>query len=200
MDPEIVAWRRRQRTLLLARREATPQEARQRAAHSVAAKLSEHVAARGYSSIGLYWPIKHEINLLSWAQALAQQSGVVLCLPVVVARKAPLEYWRWQQGEKLARGFWDVPVPARRDVVLPDLMLAPLVGFDQENYRLGYGGGYFDRTLASLAQRPAVIGIGYEFAALTSIFPQPHDIAMDAVVTEQHTTLPPDGSNHDTRS
>jgi 5,10-methenyltetrahydrofolate synthetase len=200
MDPEVAAWRRRQRTLLLAKREALPQAARQQAAQSVAARLTEHVAARGYSSIGLYWPIKHEINLISWAQTLAEKSGVVLCLPAVVAQKTPLEYWRWQQGEPLARGIWDIPVPSRRDVVVPDLMLAPLVGFDQDNYRLGYGGGYFDRTLASLARRPVVIGIGYDFGALDSIFPQTHDIPMDAVVTEQRCTLPHDGGQHDTRS
>jgi 5,10-methenyltetrahydrofolate synthetase len=79
-------------------------------------------------------------------------------------------------------------------------MLAPLVGFDRDNYRLGYGGGYFDRTLASLARRPVVIGIGYDFGALDSIFPQNHDIPMDAVVTEQRCTLSDDGGNHDTGS
>jgi 5-formyltetrahydrofolate cyclo-ligase len=198
MDPEVAAWRRGQRTMLLAQREAMPQEARQHAAQAVAGRLNEFVATRGCSSIGLYWPIKHEINLLSWAQALAEQSGVVLCLPVVIKRQAPLEYWRWQQGEPLGRGIWDIPIPARRDVVLPDLMLAPLVGFDRDNYRLGYGGGYFDRTLASLAQRPAVIGIGYAFSVLDSIFPQSHDIPMDAVVTEQRCTLPHDGGDDDT--
>ena len=198
MGPEVTAWRRSQRTMLLARREAMPQEARQHAAQAVASRLDEFVAARGYSSIGLYWPIKHEINLLSWAQALAQRSGVVLCLPVVVKRQAPLEYWRWRQGEPLGRGIWDIPIPTRRNVVLPALMLAPLVGFDRNNYRLGYGGGYFDRTLASLDPRPAVIGIGYAFSELDSIFPQSHDIPMDAVVTEQRCTLPHDGGDNDT--
>lgn len=200
MDAEVAAWRRQQRTTLLARRKAMPQQARQRAAASVAVTLSERVAAAGYASIGLYWPIRHEINLLAWAQTLSQRSGVALCLPVVVKREAPMEYWRWQQGEPLDRGIWDIPVPTRRDVLLPDLMLAPLVGFDRDNYRLGYGGGYFDRTLASLAQRPAVIGVGYAFSALDSIFPQPHDIAMDAVVTEQRCILPQEGNGHDTGS
>jgi 5,10-methenyltetrahydrofolate synthetase len=188
IDAEVAAWRRQQRTRLLAQRETLPQPLRQQAAQCVGAQLTGLIAAGGHCSIGLYWPIKLEINLISWAQDLAQQSGIALCLPVVVDRNAPLEYWRWQSGEKLARGFWDIPVPARRDVVLPDLMLAPLVGFDRDNYRLGYGGGYFDRTLAARAQRPAVIGIGYAFSALDSIFPQPHDIPMDAVVTEQTAT------------
>jgi 5,10-methenyltetrahydrofolate synthetase len=64
-------------------------------------------------------------------------------------------------------------------------MLAPMVGFDRAKYRLGYGGGYFDRTLASLPRRPLVVGIGYEFSALDTIFPQPHDIPMDEVLTER---------------
>jgi 5,10-methenyltetrahydrofolate synthetase len=196
MDPVVARWRREQRARLLAQRTAMPPEARRRAADIVAEKLDAIVATRRFATIGLYWPIKHEINLLYWADALGRRDNLVLCLPVVVTRGAPLEYWRWTQGEPLARGFWDIPVPARREVVTPDLMLAPLVGFDQANYRLGYGGGYFDRTLASLRRRPMVIGIGHDFGALETIFPQPHDIPMDAVLTEQRETLPPDWRNH----
>jgi 5-formyltetrahydrofolate cyclo-ligase len=85
-----------------------------------------------------------------------------------------------------------------RDVLSPDLLLAPLVGFDQNNYRLGYGGGYFDRTLASLQPRPIVIGVGYEFSALETIFPQPHDIPMRAVLTERRDTLPAKWNEHAT--
>jgi len=200
MEPELAAWRREQRKTLLAMREAMPVEARQRAARIVTAKLGAFVENRQFSTIGLYWPIRHEINLLPWAEAWALRSGGVLCLPVVVARKAPLEYWRWKPGDALQRGFWDIPIPANRETVIPDLMLAPLVGFDPENYRLGYGGGYFDRTLAAFAQPPVVIGIGFDFGALDSIFPQPHDIPMDAVVTEQRDTLPPERRDDDTRS
>jgi 5-formyltetrahydrofolate cyclo-ligase len=191
MNPEVNAWRRQQRTALLGLRQAIPQEDRQRAAGIVAAKLDTIIARRPIASIGLYWPIKQEINLLPWANERAKQ-GMVLCLPVVVTPKAPLEYWRWNQGEDLTRGIWNIPVPAQRDVVLPDLMLAPVVGFDQANYRLGYGGGYFDRTLASLNQRPMVVGIGYAFSALGTIFPQQHDIPMDTVLTETN-----DRRNHD---
>lgn len=189
MDATVTAWRREQRTRLRARRQALPLDARQNAARVVAARLDTFVAAGRYRTIGLYWPIKHEINLLYWAETLAAARDVVLCLPVVVARNVALEYWRWRQGDPLDRGFWDIPVPARREVVMPDLMLAPLVGFDRANYRLGYGGGYFDRTLAARAPRPIVIGVGYDFGALDTIFPQPHDIPMDGVVTELRDTL-----------
>jgi 5-formyltetrahydrofolate cyclo-ligase len=191
MDAEVTAWRRRQRQALLAMRQAMPADARQHAAHAVAARLGRFVASQRYTTVGLYWPINHEINLLPWAEELARRTGTVLCLPVVVERKAPLEYWRWTQGGPLGRGIWDIPVPARREVVTPELMLAPLLGFDRANFRLGYGGGYFDRTLASLSRRPMVVGIGHDFGLLETIFPQPHDIPMDAVVTEQRDTLPP---------
>lgn len=186
--PDVAAWRRGQRARLLAERETMSPESRQHAASAVAARLGDFLATKRIATLGLYWPIKHEINLLAWADALVRQTGIVLCLPVVIAPKQPLEYWRWRQGEPLGRGIWNIPVPARREVAVPELMLAPLVGFDRDNYRLGYGGGYFDRTLAALEPRPLVVGIGYEFSALDTIFPQPHDIAMDAVLTEQRCT------------
>jgi 5-formyltetrahydrofolate cyclo-ligase len=195
MDPTVNAWRREQRAILLNARQAMTPDVRQHAAEIIAGKLDDIVARRHCAVVGFYWPIKQEINLLPWANELARR-GMVLCLPVVVTPKAPLEYWRWIQGEDLARGIWNIPVPARRDVVLPDLMLAPLVGFDRANYRLGYGGGYFDRTLASLPQRPMVVGVGCEFSSLETIFPQPHDIPMDAVLTERGDGLPSDSRTH----
>ncbi len=194
MDPTVGSWRRQRRATLLGMRPAISLDERQRAAEIIARKLDEIVAAQGIATIGLYWPIKQEINLLPWAGA--QKRKLTLCLPVVVTPKAPLEYWRWAPGDNMARGIWNIPVPAQRDVVPPDLMLAPLVGFDQARYRLGYGGGYFDRTLESISKRPIVIGIGYDFSALDTIFPQPHDIPMDAVLTEHRELLPSDWRTH----
>jgi 5,10-methenyltetrahydrofolate synthetase len=197
MEPSVNAWRREQRARLIALREALSPEERRLVAQAVADRLDRILVALGVTTIGLDWPIKHEINLLDWASAQAAQGRLRLCLPVVVTPKAPLEYWRWAPGEALVRGVWNIPTPAQRDVALPELLLAPLVGFDQAKYRLGNGGGYFDRTLASLPQRPVVIGIGHEFGALATIFPQPHDIPMDAVLTERRQMLPPDWSTDD---
>jgi 5-formyltetrahydrofolate cyclo-ligase len=197
MDQTVNSWRREQRAALLGTRHAIPQEERRIAAEIVAGKLNDIVSRRRIATIGLYWPIRQEINLLPWANELARR-GVVLCLPVVVTPKAPLEYWRWTEGDVMARGIWNIPIPARRDVVLPDLMLAPMVGYDRAKYRLGYGGGYFDRTLAALRQRPMVVGVGYGFSALETIFPQPHDIPMDEVLTELSDGLSSDRSIHAT--
>lgn len=82
----------------------------------------------------------------------------------------------------MARGVWNIPVPAAPDPVTPDLVIVPLLGVDEAGYRLSNGGGYYDRTLAALAPRPRAIGVGHDFAALPTIFPQPWDIAMDLVL------------------
>jgi 5,10-methenyltetrahydrofolate synthetase len=84
----------------------------------------------------------------------------------------------------LARGVYDIPYPDEGPEVRPATVLLPMNGFDAGGYRLGYGGGYFDRTLAALDDRPRVIGVTYELARLPTIHPQPWDIPMDYVVTE----------------
>ena len=85
----------------------------------------------------------------------------------------------------MERGHWNILVPSTDAArVVPDIMLSPLVGWDVAGYRLGFGGGYFDRTLAATHPRPYVIGVGLQAARVPTIFPQPHDIAMDAIVTE----------------
>jgi len=111
--------------------------------------------------------------------------GVRAALPVVVEKKQPMQFRLWSPGCRMERGVWNIPIPADGPAVTPDVVIAPLVGFDAEYYRLGCGGGYFDRTLASLARKPFVVGIGYAASRLATIHPQPHDIPMDAIVTEE---------------
>ena len=180
---DIAAWRRETRAGLYAAREALTAEQRHDAARTIAAGLDRYRTDHKPEWIGLYWPIKHEPNLLAWARERSRE--VKFCLPVVVARGQPLEYWDWTPGDAMRSGVWGIPVPARREVVTPDLMIAPLVGFDRARYRLGNGGGYFDRTLAARADRPFVIGVGYACGALETIHPQSHDIPMDMIVTEK---------------
>jgi 5-formyltetrahydrofolate cyclo-ligase len=169
------------------------QSERTQAAIAIAEKLDRLTAERRITRIGIYWPIRHEPNLIPWARAMAQRTGAILCLPVVVTPKAPLEYWRWQPGDPMQAGIWNIPTPVQRDLQSPDLVLAPLVGFDLENYRLGYGGGYFDRTLAAPGRRPLAVGIGYDVCRLETIFPQPHDVPMTIILTECRETKPSAG-------
>ena len=93
-------------------------------------------------------------------------------------------YRRWRPGDPLIDGVWGIPIPQKREITLPQAVLAPLVGFDRQCYRLGYGGGYFDRTLAALTPRPVAIGVGFELSQLETIHPQDFDIPMDLIVTE----------------
>jgi 5-formyltetrahydrofolate cyclo-ligase len=111
-----------------------------------------------------YWPFRGEPDLREWLERL-EARGAQCALPVVVEARAPLVFRIWKRGEKLERGVWDIPVPAAGEEVCPDVVIAPIVGYDRDAYRLGYGGGYFDRTLAAIRKRPLIIGVGYSQAA-----------------------------------
>ena len=179
-------WRREQRTRLLEQRRLMPSAERRSLGDLVIANLDRIVEARDVKVLGIYWPIKREIDLLAWAASVAARRPVALALPVVTTPKAPLDYCVWRKGDPMTRGFWDIPVPAEQVPASPDVVIAPLVGFCG-CWRLGYGGGYFDRTLAALAAagaRPLKIGVGFEIGRLPTVYPQPHDIPMDAMVTE----------------
>jgi 5,10-methenyltetrahydrofolate synthetase len=112
-------------------------------------------------------------------------AGATVALPLVEVKHAPLVFRRWTPETRMVRGDWNIPVPPETAApVTPEITLAPLMGWDPAGYRLGYGGGYFDRTLAALSPRPVTIGVGFQAARLDTIHPQPHDIALDVIVTE----------------
>jgi 5-formyltetrahydrofolate cyclo-ligase len=181
------AWRRSERERLLALRQGLPPRERRDMGERIADRLRGALAARP-GALGVYWPFRAEFDprpLVEWAAA----EGRVIALPVVVDRKGPLEYRAWKPGEALVDGVWNIPVPEKRELVVPATVLAPLVGFDRACYRLGYGGGYFDRTLAALQPRPYAIGVGFAFQEIATIHPQDFDIAMDAIVTEAELRL-----------
>jgi 5-formyltetrahydrofolate cyclo-ligase len=179
---QVKAWRRGERERLIALRMALPPATRRAAGECIAATLQELIAGRR-GILGVYWPFRAEFDPRPLIDALAA-SGRRVALPVVVDKKGPLEYRAWAPGEALIAGVWDIPIPQKRDVVVPDAVLAPLVGFDRQGYRLGYGGGYFDRTLAALSPRPLAIGVGFAVQAIATIYPQLFDIPMDVIVTE----------------
>src|SRR3954447_4009680 len=186
MDLDAVKrWRRAERERLIAQRQATPPDERRRLGALIETELRALIATRP-GILGVYWPFRAEFDprpLIDWAVA----SGRTVALPVVIDRKGPLEYRAWRPGETLVDGVWNIPVPEKREIVIPAMVLAPLVGFDRRSYRLGYGGGYFDRTLAALSPKPLAIGVGFEFQAIETIYPQSFDVPMDLLVTEVET-------------
>jgi 5-formyltetrahydrofolate cyclo-ligase len=188
---DVKKWRRGERERLLALRQGMPPAERRSHGIAIAAALQKILAERP-GIIGVYWPFRAEFDprpLIEWA--VAEGRGVAL--PVVVDKKGPLEYRAWRPGEALVDGVWNIPVPEKREIVIPAAVLAPLVGFDPACYRLGYGGGYFDRTLAALKPRPLAIGVGFAAQLLDTIHPQPFDVPMDRIVTEAGSRCRPGG-------
>lgn len=177
------AWRRDERARLLTARTGLPSSARRELALRVIGNLDRLIARHPVRVLGIYWPIKREINLLDWAATLIARRNITLAMPVVTQPRSPLEYWLWQPSAPMTRGIWNIPIPAERSLAAPDVVIAPLVGF-QECWRLGYGGGYFDRTLAAGDPPPAAIGIGFDILETRQFSPRSHDIPMQAVVTE----------------
>lgn len=186
VDPQaaidVARWRKAERQRLIAARMALPQEEQRWRALAIAGQLDRIVAAQFDPVVAVYWPFRGEPDLRQWMRALAAR-GVRVALPVVEEKRRPLAFRAWRPGCRMTRGIWDIPVPAEDARLQPTIVVAPVVGFDHDCYRLGHGGGYYDRTLAVLKPRPLVVGVGHPAAALATIFPQPHDIPMDMIVT-----------------
>ncbi|MFO7324268.1 MAG: 5-formyltetrahydrofolate cyclo-ligase [Pseudomonadota bacterium] len=181
---EIRRWRSARRRELLERRAAmSPRERRVRGAQARRHLLASARWDR-HAVLGIYWPIRGEIDVLDIARDHIRAGGVA-ALPVVTRKDAAVEFWKWDPLARMERGFWNIPVPAVAEPVRPDVLIIPPVGFDPAGYRLGYGGGYYDRTLASMSPLPLRIALAYADAELPTIHPQPHDIPMSLVVTDE---------------
>jgi 5-formyltetrahydrofolate cyclo-ligase len=180
----IMRWRKNERKRLIAQRLTISNDERVDHARHIVANLDTLLPDLGGLSVSLYWPFRGEPDLRGWAAAVGAR-GATCALPVVVEKNAPLIFRLWRIGEPLALGFWNIPFPANSPELAPDVVIAPVVGFDQKGYRLGYGGAFYDRTLAVLTKKPRVFGIGYSQAAIATIYPLPHDIPMDVIVTEE---------------
>jgi 5-formyltetrahydrofolate cyclo-ligase len=170
----------------LARRDALPAAERRQAAETIAARAFPVAVAPGTIVAG-FMPMKSEINPLPLLRALAVV-GARLALPVVAGQGKPLIMRAWAFGEPLAAGVWGIrePEPAAPEVA-PDILIVPLLAFDRAGQRVGYGAGYYDRTIAALRAKQAVLAIGLAFAAqeIAAVPATPHDAPLDLVLTER---------------
>jgi 5-formyltetrahydrofolate cyclo-ligase len=119
-------------------------------------------------------------------------TGQPVCLPVVLGDSQPLELRLWQEGAPLyPSGFGTLAPPDDAPRAEPDIILMPLLGFDRLGTRLGYGGGYYDRTLEALSHKPKLIGFAFAAQELEHVPREPHDVPLDAVVTEKGARIFP---------
>ena len=181
---ELKAWRKSERGRLLAARESLDVQAVESCRRRIDAHLERALPGLRAIAVAFCWPIRNEYDARHLARTL-REAGALTALPVVVAPKAPLVFREWHPGVELAKGPLNIPYPVGSRAVVPRAVLLPMNGWDAQGYRLGYGGGFFDRTLAALKEKPLVIGVSYELARMPTIHPQPWDVPTDYVVTER---------------
>ena len=181
---DLKAWRKAERERLIAARTALPAATLEAHRRQIDGYLELSFPGLARGRLAFCWPIKGEYDARHFARTLRAR-GALTALPVVVAPKQPLIFREWHPGVTLVNGALDIPYPVGSPEVQPNAVILPMNGWDAQGYRLGYGAGFFDRTLAAMAKRPVTIGVSYELARLDTIFPQTWDIPLDYVVTER---------------
>ena len=171
------------RKRMLAARRAIPAETRAQWDHEIGAKVVHWWRESGVGTVGVYWPLKDEPNLHACYAELAEL-GVKLLLPVVVEKHAPLAFAEWTIGEPMVKDAMGVAVPAIQRLAeqYPPALIVPCLGYNPQGYRLGYGGGFYDRTLAR-EPRPATVGVAYR-CLMAEFASDGHDVALDRIITE----------------
>jgi len=184
MQPDqLKTWRKTERERLITARASLDAQTLEHFRQRIDAHLARSFPGLASAKLAFCWPVKGEYDARHLVRTLRER-GALTALPVVVAPKQPLIFREWHPGVEMAIGPLDIPYPTKSPQVVPDAVLLPMNGWDNAGYRLGYGGGFFDRTLMNSSKKPAVIGISYELARMQTIHPQSWDIPVDWVVTE----------------
>jgi len=182
-DDDIAGLRRAMRARAIAEREALTAAHRSALVRPLEAYLGQLVERLAPRHLAFCWPFRGEPDLRAWVTRwLADDPTRVALLPVVLDRATPMVFRRWTPGMEMAFDRHGIPHPPEGEFIVPDVVLVPCNAFDAAGYRLGYGGGYFDRTLAVMD--PVAVGLGFEFGRVETVYPQPYDRPMDWIVTE----------------
>ena len=181
---DLAAWRRSERERLIGAREHLDAGTLERFRRRIDGHLTRSFPGLAAATVAFCWPTRGEYDARPLAAALRAR-GAVTALPVVGAPGRPLIFREWHDGVALAPGPLGIPYPTSSEPVVPSVVLVPMNGWDQSGHRLGYGAGYFDRTLASPPKPLVAIGVSYELARIETIRPQSWDVPMDWVVTER---------------
>jgi len=177
VDPVRAQWRRDLRAARNALVDRAEREAR------LLQRIEQWLARAQVERLGFFWPTRAEPDLAAlvarWLQAGASRMAALPVIEGELLRFAP-----WSPATALVTGPFDVLAPDTAQRIDPQALLIPCVGIDKRRYRLGYGGGYYDRTLAALSPRPFTVGVGFDCARIETIDPKPHDLQLDLAITE----------------
>jgi 5-formyltetrahydrofolate cyclo-ligase len=187
------------RRRLLESRKQVIEPRRAAANEALLARLADHLGGVARELIAIYWPIRNEPQLEPLATQWAVQ-GAGLALPVVDADAQPLRFVRWRHGDPLVPGAYGIARPVHDETVRPTLIVIPCLGFDRRGYRLGYGGGFYDRTIAALRADPSLpvrtVGVAWDEALIDDFTPLATDLPLDAVITPSAVVAPqPEGAS-----
>ena len=183
LPPALAQWRKALRASLIERRLAVAPADHAEWSARIEALLHGGFPLLERMTIGLCWPYQGEFDARSLVRD-CRRRGARAALPAVVAKGAPLEFREWWPGVAMLTGVFGLPVPDGTAILQPDALLIPAVGIGARGDRLGYGGGFFDRTLAASEPKPICIALAFELSRVPTTNPQPHDVLMDFVVTE----------------
>lgn len=157
---------------------------RAEAAKAVARHFFDAIPLTSADVVAAYWRIRDELDCQPILVKLMDSNQTVV-LPVVLGPEEPLDLRVWEQGASLYEsGFGTLAPSELAPRAEPDIVIMPLLGFDSRGTRLGYGGGYYDRTLANLKKKPKLVGLAFAAQELDRIPREPHDVPLDAIVTE----------------
>jgi 5-formyltetrahydrofolate cyclo-ligase len=176
-DPKRGAMRAR---LLAARLELADREVRSRV---ISDRLLRWLRTMPVTRLAFFWPTRAEPEItaaiVTW---MAESPQRVASLPVTVGQL--LEFAPWTPRSAMRQGAFGIQIPDTTERIKPQLLVVPCVGIDEQRYRLGYGAGFYDRTLAAFPVRPSTVGIAFDCGRVKSIDPRPHDVPLDLGLTE----------------
>ena len=178
-------FRRQLRAERIVAREALPADLYSQLNRRLIAELELLLARLAPTRLAFCWPYRGEPDLrplvIDWLAADPRRTAAI---PAVTRTATPMMFRKWTADARMSQDPHGIPIPAEDIAVEPEAVLIPLNVFDTQGYRLGYGGGYFDRTFAAMRTPPLGIGVAFELARADSIHPQAHDHPMDFIVTE----------------
>lgn len=187
-EPQFEEQKSQLREEAFARRSKVQQADRPDAAQAAARHFLDAVPLEPGQVVALYWPIRDEIDCKPLLTRLVD-SGQPVCLPVVLGDEEPLELRLWEDGQPLyPSGFGTLAPAETAPIVAPDIVVIPLLAFDRLGTRLGYGKGYYDRTLANMQTKPLLVGYAFAAQELDFIPREAHDMPLDMLITEAGVT------------